>query len=97
MELLQILLDQEQQAVSLVGGGFLSLILAFSLARFTGAERSIKRTAFWLSQVILVTSGAAIILWPSSGYIALTSAVAISIALLLYLNLKVRPGHDGMC
>src|SRR5688500_14572844 len=71
MDTLKLILE-EQQAISLVTLGILSLAVAFIFRRFPDpkAPNGISRQTFWLLQAILFSSGLAMVLWPSYGFVA---------------------------
>ncbi len=91
MESLRIIVE-EQQAISLVALGLLSLVTAFSFRRFIkpGIPAKVMSQAFWLSQAILASSGVAIIVWPTFGFAAVMAAVFGCIVLVLQLDRRLR-------
>jgi hypothetical protein len=84
---------EEQQAISLVGLGILSLVLALTLRKYAALGKAAMNHAFWVTQALLLSAGAVMVLWPSAGFAAIVVAVIGGALLLRSLNRTLLQHH----
>ena len=79
-------LVEEQQAISFIVLGFLSLALAFSIGQYAVAGKAYMRQAFWSAQILLAFAGACILLLPTASFALVSAVILLSAVLLLRLQ-----------
>lgn len=91
MEILNVVVE-EQQALSMLALGFVSLVVAFSLHPLVRPGRvgqSMKQT-FWIAQAVLGVPGLAMVVLPQLGLVALACAIIACVVLLQRLHCEPR-------
>ncbi len=90
MDILRVLVIEEQQALSLVALGVLSLVVALTIRNIVKPGKGTMRQVFWLLQALLMSTGVVMLVWPSLGFAAVTVAVIGCVVLVQRLDWQNR-------